>query len=230
MRVNLNVLQIAKEFKVEKLVSYISTCVFPDVAIYPLSSSALHDGAPHPSNLGYAYAKRMLDIQSKVYRQEFGVNFLTLVPTNIYGPGDNWDINTGHVVPSLIHKIHQAKKSNEPLMVWGTGSPLREFIYSDDIARLTVFALDEYESEEPLILSNSIEISIRNLVRNIAELMDFKGDIEWDSSKPDGQARKPSNNSALRTLNPHFVFTNISDGLQTTVDWFEHNYESIIRK
>jgi GDP-L-fucose synthase len=230
MLINLNVLGIAKDYRVEKLVSFISTCVFPDAASYPLSSMDLHKGAPHSSNMGYAYAKRMLDVQSRAFRQEFGTNFITLVPSNIYGPGDNWNILSGHVVPSLIHKIYHAKINNEALNVWGTGSPLREFIYSDDIARLTLFALDKYEGEEPLILSNAVETSIRDLVENIAGLMNFKGKIAWDSSKPNGQERKPSDNSPLKALNPSFEFTNLSDGLKTTIEWFELNYESITRK
>jgi len=230
MLINLNVLGIAKEHRVEKLISFISTCVFPDAANYPLSSIDLHNGAPHPSNMGYAYAKRMLDVQSRAFRQEFGTNFITLVPANIYGPGDNWNIQSGHVVPSLIHKIHHAKNSNESLNVWGSGSPLREFIYSDDIARLTLLAMNEYEDEEPLILSNAVETSIRDLVENIAELMNYKGNIAWDSSKPNGQERKPSDNSFLKALAPSFEFTNLRDGLQATIEWFERNYVSIIRK
>lgn len=230
MLINLNVLGIAKDYKVEKLVSFISTCVFPDAASYPLSSMDLQKGAPHQSNMGYAYAKRMLDVQSRAFRQEFGSKYITLVPANIYGPGDNWNIQSGHVVPSLIHKIYLAKINNESLSVWGTGSPLREFIYSDDIARLAMFALDNYEGEEPLILSNAVETSIRNLVESIAELMNFKGKIIWDSSKPNGQERKPSDNSPLKTLIPSFEFTHLNDGLKTTIEWFEHNYESITRK
>lgn len=230
MLINLNVLGIAKDFGVEKLVSFISTCVFPDAASYPLSSLDLHAGPPHPSNMGYAYAKRMLDVQSRAFRQEFGTNYITLVPANIYGPGDNWNIQSGHVVPSLIHKIHHAKHNNDSFIAWGTGSPLREFIYSDDIARLALFAMEEYESEEPLILSNSVETSIRDLVKNIAVIMSYKGRIDWDSSKPNGQERKPSDNSRMRTLIPSFEFTNLNDGLHTTIEWFERNYESIIRK
>jgi len=230
MLINLNIFQVAKDFKVEKLVSFISTCVFPDTANYPLSSKDLHIGAPHSSNMGYAYAKRMLDVQSRVYNQEFGMNCITLVPANMYGPSDNWNIKSGHVVPSLIHKIYTARNNNESLKVWGTGSPLREFIFSEDIARLTLFAMDEYDNQEPLILSNSVETSIRDLVEKIAELMNFNGKIDWDISKPNGQERKPSDNSPMRTLIPSFEFTNLNDGLQTTIEWFESNYESIIRK
>jgi GDP-L-fucose synthase len=230
MLVNLNVLGVAKDFKVEKLVSFISTCVFPESARYPLSSADLHKGAPHPSNMGYAYAKRMLDVQSRAFSQEFGSKFITLVPANMYGPGDNWNIESGHVVPSLIHKIYQAKIECKPLEIWGTGSPLREFIFSEDIARLTILALNKYQADEPLILSNSKEISIRELVEKIAELMNFEGTFLWDSSKPNGQERKPSDNSALKSFAPNFDFTDLGDGLKTTIDWFEVNYQSIIRK
>ncbi len=230
MLINLNVLGVAKDLKVEKLVSFISTCVFPDATSYPLSSRNLQNGAPHPSNMGYAYAKRMLDVQSRAFRQEFGTNYITLVPANIYGPGDNWNIDSGHVVPSLIHKIYQAKIKNESLNVWGTGSPLREFVYSEDIARLTILALDKYEEEEPLILSNALETSIRDLVESVASLMNFTGEIIWDDSKPNGQERKPSETSPLKSLIPFFEFTNLTDGLKTTIEWFEFNYDSIIRK
>jgi GDP-L-fucose synthase len=228
--VNLNVLSVAKEFKVQKLVSFISTCVFPDKASYPLSSLDLHAGAPHSSNFGYAYAKRMQEVQSRAFRQEFGLNFITLVAANVYGPGDNWKTNSGHVVPSLIHKTHNAKKFNQSLSVWGDGTALREFVYSDDIARLTLMAMEDYDSEVPLILSNSKEISIKELVKKIAEAMEFNGEILWDRTKPNGQARKPSDSSPLKAKFSDFKFTSIEDGLTSTVKWFVENYDSIVRK
>jgi len=230
MLINLNVLKIAQIFNVEKLVSFISTCVFPNEAKYPLSSSSLHNGEPHHSNLGYAYAKRMLEIQSRVFRQEYGVNFITLIPGNMYGPGDNWNISSGHVIPSLIHKVHEAQKNNQPLIVWGTGTPLREFIFSEDVARLALWALENYESDQPLVVSTSTETSIKNLVESISKSMNFQGQIIWDSSKPNGQERKPSDTGPLRSLVPSFEFTTLDHGLSATIKWFQNNYRTILRK
>jgi len=228
--INMNVLQNAQLYNVEKLISFISTCVFPDHCEYPLSSKNLHDGEPHQSNIGYAYAKRMLDIQSRVFRKQFGSNFITLIPANMYGPGDNWSISSGHVIPSLIHKTYQAENSKEALTVWGTGSPLREFVFSEDVARLTLWALENYESSEPLILSNSFETSIRDLVETITHSMNFKNEVLWDLSKPDGQFRKPSDSQPLYELLPDFSFTNLNLGLAKTISWFRENYSTITRK
>lgn len=230
MMINLNVLKIAQIVNVEKLVSFISTCVFPNEAEYPLSSLSLHNGEPHNSNLGYAYAKRMLEVQSRVFRQEYGVNFITLVLGNMYGPGDNWNIRSGHVIPSLIHKIYQAQVNNEPLNVWGTGTPLREFIFSEDVAKLTLWALENYESSEPLVVSNSTETTIKSLVDLVSKSMNFQGQIVWDSSKPNGQERKPSDTDPLISLVPSFEFTTLEIGLPATIEWFQNNYGGILRK
>jgi GDP-L-fucose synthase len=230
LSVNMNVLKNAQLFGVEKLVSFISTCAFPNESQYPLSSENLQDGEPHQSNNGYAYAKRMLEIQSRVFRKEFGCNFITLIPTNMYGPADNWSTSSGHVIPSLIHKTYLAKKYEEPLTVWGTGLPLREFIFSEDVAKLTLWAIESYESSQPLILSNSIETSIKELVETIARRMCFEGDILWDASKPEGQFQKPSNSQPLKELLPNFNFTSLEKGLGTTIEWFQQNYDNLIRK
>ena len=224
LQMNINTLEAARLNGVERLVSFMSTCVFPDKVEYPLSPSSLHSGPPHPSNFGYAYAKRMLEVQTRAYRLQWGLKYSIGIPSNIYGAFDNFDLHDGHVIPSLIHKVYNAKLKNEPLLVWGTGKSLREFVYSEDIARLATWMLDDYKSEEPLILSNSQELSIRNLVELIAEMMNFKGQIIFDTSKPDGQYRKPSDNSVLNSLNPDFKFTPISYGLESTIKWFLNKY------
>ena len=230
MMLNLNVLKCAQLFNVEKLVSFISTCVFPTQVDFPLSALTLHNGQPHKGNLGYAYAKRMLDIQASVFREEYGVNFITLVPANMYGPGDNWNINSGHVIPSLIHKIYQAQRHDQVLSAWGDGTSLREFIFSEDVARLILWAMENYENTHPLILTNSIETSIRNLVEIISEEMNFRGEIFWDSSKPNGQKRKPSDSQPLLSLLPTFEFTTLKTGLPPTIEWFRNNYDTLTRK
>ena len=225
--INTNVLDAAREVGVEKLVSYMSTCVFPNDASYPLTVDQLHLGPPHPSNFGYAYAKRMLEVQSRAYRAQWGMNYVVLIPTNIYGPHDNWNLTEGHVVPALIHKCAVAKQSGDPLVVWGSGTPLREFVYSRDVAALSLWAAAEYDSETPLILTSGIEVSIRNLVESVVEAMGFQGEVVFDADKPDGQFRKPSSAEPLRELLPDFEFTTLRDGMDETVRWFVEHYPNI---
>lgn len=222
--INTNVLESARLCGVEKLISYMSTCVFPDKCTYPLNEKDLHNGPPHPSNFGYAYAKRMLEVQSSAYRKEWGCDFIVAIPANIYGPHDNWSLKDGHVVPSLIHKCYLAKQNRTPLVVWGSGRPLREFIFAEDIAKLSLWALDHYSEDSPVILSSGIETSIQELVATVVEKMDFRGDVIFDTDKPDGQFRKPSDTSKLRRYLPDFEFTPIDVGIERTVDWFVSHY------
>jgi GDP-L-fucose synthase len=225
--INTNVLDAAREVGVEKLVSFMSTCVFPNDATYPLTVDQLHLGPPHPSNFGYAYAKRMLEVQSRAYRAQWGMNYVVLIPTNIYGPHDNWNLMEGHVVPALIHKCYLAKQSGEPLVVWGSGTPLREFVYSRDIGALSLWAVSNYDSEVPLILTSGTEVSIRDLVGSVVEAMDFNGEVVFDADKPDGQFRKPSSAEPLHKLVPDFEFTSLRDGMDETVRWFVEHYPQV---
>ncbi len=225
--INTNVLEVARKVGVSKLVSFMSTCVFPDSAKYPLTVDQIHDGPPHPSNFSYAYAKRMLEVQSRAYRKQWGLDYQILIPTNIYGPNDYWNLEEGHVVPSLIHKIYLAKINGQPLNVWGTGAPLREFVFSEDIAKLALWAIEAYESTEPLILSSGIEVSIRDLVITISKLMKFTGEVNFDDNKPDGQFRKPSDSEGLKTYLPNFTYQNLENGLSKTIEWFISNYPNI---
>lgn len=225
--ININVLEAARLCGVKKLISFMSTCVFPDKCNYPLNEKDIHNGPPHPSNFGYAYAKRMLEVQSNAYKHEWGCNFIVAIPTNIYGPNDNWNLVDGHVIPSLIHKCFLAKKNKTALFVWGDGSPLREFVYADDIAALALWALENYDEASPIILSSGTEISIKDLVLLVAKKMNFKGKIIFDSTKPAGQHRKPSDTSKLKKYLPNFKFTPIEKGIEKTVDWFVTNYPAI---
>ena len=225
MAMNLNVLEAARRSGVRKVVSFLSTCIYPDNVKYPLVENDLHMGEPHESNFGYAYAKRMLEVQSRAYRKQYGVNYVCVVPTNIYGPNDNFNLEGGHVVPALIHKCYLAKKNNTPLVIWGSGKPLREFVYSEDMGKLINWAALDYEEETPIIFSNSEEISIKELVEAVVEAFDFQGEIIYDETKPEGQYRKPTDNSKLRSYLPDFEFTPIKEGVKKTVDWFVENYE-----
>jgi GDP-L-fucose synthase len=226
---NTNVIEASRLTNVKNLVSFLSTCVFPDQVEYPLTEKKIHLGPPHFSNDAYAYAKRMADIQIRSYKEQYGLNYKSVIPCNIYGPNDNYDIVNGHVLPSLIHKCFLARENKTPLSIWGSGKPLREFIFSKDVAKLTEWVLYNYNENEPIILSTSEEISIREVVEIIVELMNFKGEVIFDSTKPDGQFRKPSDNSKIKHYLPNFKFTPFYEGLKETIEYFE-KYYTIIRK
>ena len=226
---NTNVIEGARLTGVKNLVAFLSTCVFPDQVDYPLTEKKIHLGPPHCSNDAYAYAKRMTDIQIRAYKEQYGLNYKSVIPSNIYGPNDNYDIVNGHVLPSLIHKCYLARENKTPLSIWGSGKPLREFIFSKDVAKLTEWVLHNYNESEPIILSTSEEISIMDMVGIIVELMNFKGDVIFDSSKPDGQFRKPSDNSKIKHYLPDFKFTPIYEGLKETIEYFENHYNVVRR-
>lgn len=225
MMINLNVLEAARRCGVEKVISFLSTCIFPDKVKYPLTEDKMHNGEPHPSNYGYAYAKRMLEVQSRAYTDQYGMKCICVIPTNIYGPNDNFNLDSSHVVPALIHKCYLAKRDNTDLVIWGSGKPLREFIYSEDVGELVTRISDEYDEKEPLIISNSVEVSVKQLVDTIVECMEFTGKVVYNKSKPDGQFRKPTSNARLTDFAPDYTFTPLQQGIQKTVDWFLKNYE-----
>lgn len=226
--INDNIMECCRIYKVKKLVSFLSTCIFPDKTTYPIDETMLHDGPPHPSNEGYAYAKRLIDTMNRAYAEEYGCNFTSIIPTNIYGPADNFSIQSGHVIPGLIHKCYLAKQKNEPFTIWGSGTPLRQFVYSRDLAELTVWVLREYHDPTPITLSvnEEDEVSIKDVALAVAKAHDFKGEIIFDTTKADGQFKKTASNKKLRSLRPDYKFTAIQDGIQKSVDWFVANYES----
>jgi len=225
--INTNVLESARIVGTQKLISFMSTCVFPDKCTYPLNEKDLHNGPPHPSNFGYAYAKRMLDVQSNAYRKEWNCNYIVAIPTNIYGPNDNFSLTEGHVVPALIHKTFLAKKNRTDLTVWGSGKPLREFVYSGDIAKLALWAIENYSEDTPIIFTSGIEATIRELTEVVAKKMKFEGKLIFDSSKPDGQYRKPSDATKLKNYLPDVEWTPLEEGIGRTVDWFLSNYPNV---
>tara|TARA_B110000211_G_C14008819_1_gene522095 strand:+ start:180 stop:1094 length:915 start_codon:yes stop_codon:yes gene_type:complete len=227
LMINTNVIESARKFKIEKLVAFLSTCSFPNDVNYPLTEEKIHNGPPHHTNESYSYAKRMVDIQIKSYREQYGLQYKTVIPTNIYGINDNFDISNGHVIPSLIHKCYLSRENNTPLHIWGSGEPLREFIYNKDVAYLTEWILKNYNEDEPIILSPSEEISIKDIVDIIVELMYYKGEVIFDIDKPDGQYRKSSDNNKIKTYLPDFKFTPIYEGLKETISWFESQYPNI---
>lgn len=229
--INLNVLKCCHKYKVRKVISCLSTCIFPDDTPYPINENMLHNGSPHFSNDAYAYAKRMLEVHSKAYQQQYGDNFICIIPTNIYGENDNYSLEDGHVVPSLTHKCFLAKQNNEPFVVKGSGKPLRQFIYSKDLAELILWSLNSYDKKDTLIVSVSEkdEISIKEVATLIAKEFDYQHKIKFDSSYSDGQLKKTADNSKLLSLNPTFKFTPIEIGIQKSVTWFQQHVD-ICRK
>lgn len=224
---NTNVLHYAMTNNVKKLICFLSTCVFPNNVEYPLTEDKVHLGPPHNSNYGYAYAKRMAEVQVRSYNQQYGTNFTTVIPTNVYGPKDNYSISNGHVIPSLIHKCYLAMQNNTDLEIWGTGTPLREFIFSRDVANICEILLNENTSNEPVIISTSDEISIANVVNIICDVMGFKNKIIFNTDKPDGQFRKPSDNKRLKSIIGDYKFVSLEEGLHETVNYFIENYNTV---
>ena len=224
--INTNVIESSRKAGVKNLVAFLSTCVFPDNVNYPLTVDQVHLGEPHESNYPYAYAKRMADVQIRAYREQYGINYTSIIPSNIYGPNDNFNLDHGHVMPMLIHKLYLAKKNKTDFTVWGSGKPLREFIYSKDIAKIAEWALYNYEGTDPLIVSGDEEVSIKDLVGMLVDEFKFKGKVIFDQTKPDGQHRKPSDNSLIKKLLPDFEYTPFEQGIKETVNWFKENYES----
>jgi len=231
IKINDNVLHTSYETGVQKVVSCLSTCIFPDKTTYPIDETMVHNGPPHNSNFGYSYAKRLIDIQNHAYKVQHGCNFTSVVPTNVYGPFDNFTLEDGHVLPGLIHKTYVAKRDGTPLTIWGTGSALRQFIYSLDLARLMVWALRNYDDVEPIILSvdETAEITIKEAAQLVVEAFDFKGDIVYDTTRSDGQHKKTASNAKLRQHLPEFQFTPVKQAIKETVDWFVANID-IARK
>ena len=224
--INTNVLKVCHEIKVKKLISCLSTCIFPDKTTYPIDETMLHDGPPHTSNDAYAYAKRMLQVQSKAYQEQYSDNFICIIPTNIYGPHDNFNLQDSHVIPGLIHKCYLAKKENKPFIIAGSGTPLRQFIYSEDLAILILWTLESYNKLEPIILSvpENLEKSINFIATCIAKEFNYENNMEFDTDKPDGQFKKTADNSKLMSYIKSFQFTPIEEGITKTVDWFINNY------
>lgn len=229
MKINDNVLHWSHQSGVKKVVSCLSTCIFPDKITYPIDESMVHNGPPHSSNFGYSYAKRMLDVLNRGYFEQHGCMFTSIIPCNIFGPFDNFNLQSSHVIPGLIRKLYDIiQNGGDKFTVMGTGRPLRQFIYSLDLARLIVFVLRNYNDVEPIILSvdEKDEISIADTAKYIAEAFSFKGEIVFDTTKADGQYKKTASNSKLRKLIPDFKFTPFEVAIKETVDWFNAHHDT----
>lgn len=225
-----NIMEQCRVFSVKKLVSCLSTCIFPDKTTYPIDETMVHLGPPHVSNEGYAYAKRLIDVMSRCYREEYGCNFTSVIPTNVFGTHDNYSFENGHVIPSLIHRCYLALRNRTDFVVQGSGKPMRQFIYNLDLAKLMVWVLREYDHSEPLILScdEKDELSIGKVARVIAKTMGLpESRLIFEPNAPDGQFKKTASNRRLRQLLPDFQFTPIEEAMKVACDWFVQNYPNV---
>ena len=227
--INCNVLNECNQFGISRVVSLLSTCVYPDSAVYPLTENQIHNGQPHHSNFGYAYAKRMLDVHSRAIRAQYGKHYTCVVPNNIYGPFDNYDIENGHVIPSITRKIWEAKLSGGVPVLWGDGTPLREFTFSSDIAKSLMFCLENEEVPALCNIGSTREYSIKDVVNCICENLGYEANkVEWDSSKPSGQFRKPSSNELLSSSGYNTeTYVSLEEGIRMTCEWFVNAYPSV---
>ncbi len=227
-RMNVNVLDTCHDKGIKKVVSLLSTCVYPDDVKYPLTEDQIHKGEPHFSNFGYAYAKRMLDVHSRALRQQYGRNYICAVPNNLYGPHDNFDLECGHVIPAIIRKVWEAKTYGKVPIFWGDGSPLREFTFSEDVASALIYLIENYDSPDPINIGVSNEISISKVVSLVCSYLGYEGEVMWDRTKPSGQFRKPSSNQRFLDLGwDAELYTSFQDGLRKTCDWFLERYPNV---
>jgi GDP-L-fucose synthase len=196
-------------------------CAYPKFTPVPFREDDLWDGYPEETNAPYGLAKKMLLVQAQAYRRQYGFDAIYLLPTNLYGPGDNFDPASSHVIPALIRKIDQAVRTGAPAIeVWGDGSASREFLYVEDAADAIVSAAERYDSEEPLNIGNSNEISIRSLVEKLCAIGEFRGEVAWDTSKPNGQPRRCLDMTRAHAVLGDFARTTFDDGLRDTYAWW----------
>ena len=214
-----NLIHEAKEANVEKFIGIGTVCSYPKFAKIPFTEELIWDGYPEETNAAYGLAKKMMIVQSEAYKKQYNFNSISIIPTNLYGPGDDFNPITSHVIPALILKIFNAKNSNS-ITLWGDGSPTRDFLYIDDVAKGIVLAAENYNDHLPVNLSSDDEISIKDLANLISKLMQFEGKIKWDKSKPNGQPRRRVSNKRAKESFRFKPETNIEDGLRNTIEWF----------
>lgn len=224
LMMGVQLMEEARKAGVSKFVAIGTICAYPKFTPVPFKESSIWDGYPEETNAPYGLAKKMLLVQSQSYRDEFGFNSIFLLPVNLYGPGDNFDPNSSHVIPALIKKFIEAKNYNSnSVTVWGTGKATREFLYAEDCARGIIKAAEKYNKSEPVNLGSSFEISIKDLANLIKDLTGFKGQIIWDSSKPDGQPRRKLDTKKAEVEFGFKSKVSFEKGLKQTINWYKKN-------
>jgi GDP-L-fucose synthase len=218
----LHLIEGARTAKLKKFVQVGTICAYPNLTPVPFQESELWNGYPEITNAPYGVAKKALLVMCQAYRQQYGLNAVYLLPVNLYGPRDNFDLHSSHVIPALIRKCIEARdRGDKTITAWGTGSASREFLYAEDCAEGLVRAMEKYDSPEPMNLGSGREISIRDLTVLIAKLCRFQGEIVWDASKPDGQPRRCLNVSRAREQLGFVAGTPLETGLAKTIEWYE---------
>ncbi len=219
-----HLIEEARRAGVQKFVGLGTICQYPKHTPVPFKEEDLWKGYPEDTNAPYGLAKKMLLVLSQAYRQQYGFNAIHLMPVNLYGPGDNFDPQSSHVIPALVKKFIDAqKRGDEFVIVWGTGKPTREFLYVEDAARAIVLAAEKYNKPDPINLGSAFEISIKDLVNLIKKLTGFKGRIVWDKTKPDGQPRRKLDTSRAKKEFGFESKVSFEDGLKKTIDWYKSN-------
>ncbi|WFN37120.1 GDP-L-fucose synthase [Methanomicrobium antiquum] len=219
----IQLMEAARQADVGKFVAVGTICAYPKFTPVPFSEDELWNGYPEETNAPYGLAKKMMLVQSQAYRQQYGFNSIYLLPVNLYGPGDNFDPSSSHVIPALIKKFTEAVRagnSSQTVEVWGTGSASREFLYVEDAARGIVLASEKFEKSDPVNLGSGMEITIRDLVTKISDITGFEGDIVWDKSKPDGQPKRCLDVSRARCEFGFEAKMGFDEGLKRTVEWY----------
>lgn len=225
MQVQCNVIKCCHDYKVKKLLFLGSTCIYPKMAAQPIVEDALLTGPLEQTNEAYAIAKISGMQMCKYFKRQYGDNFISCMPTNLYGPHDNYDLKGSHVLPAMIRKFHEAKVQNaESVELWGTGSPLREFLYVDDMADACVFLLENYDGEQHVNIGTGKELTIRELAELVKKTVGFEGEIVWNSSMPDGTPRKLTDVTKLHELGwTHKV--ELEEGVKLAYEWFKENVD-----
>ena len=220
----IQLMETARQEDVEKFVTIGTVCAYPKFTPIPFNEEDLWNGYPEETNAYYGLAKRMLLVQSQAYKKQYGFNAIYLLQVNLYGPRDNFDLESSHVIPALIRKCLEAKERGEQQVVlWGDGSPTREFLYANDAAEGILLAAEKYNSSEPVNLGSGKEISIKDLAEMIARLTGFQGRIVWDTSKPNGQPRRALDTSRAEKYFGFRAAVPFEEGLRQTIDWYLEN-------
>lgn len=226
MQIQCNVIKCAHDYKVKKLLFLGSTCIYPKMAPQPIPEDALLTGPLEVTNEAYAIAKISGLEMCKFFKRQYGDNFISCMPTNLYGPHDNYDLNNSHVMPAMIRKFHEAKVNFSPTVeLWGSGKPLREFLYVDDMADACVFLLENYDGEQHVNIGTGVEVTIRQLAESVQKAVGYKGKIIWNTDMPDGTPRKLTDVTKLHNLGWHHK-VELEEGIQLAYDWFKDNVEN----
>ena len=225
LMMGVQMMEVGRKVGIEKFVAIGTICAYPKFTSVPFNEENLWNGYPEETNAPYGLAKKMLLVQAQAYRQQYNFNAIYLLPVNLYGPRDNFDLETSHVIPAIIRKCVEAKRKGKgEITVWGTGKPTREFLYVEDAAEGILLASEKYNKPDPVNLGAGFEISTSDLIKLIGKLTNFSGKIVWDSSKPDGQPRRYLDTSRAEKEFGFKAKTPLEEGLKKTIEWFQKEY------